>query len=101
MQFATNHFGHFALATGLHRALAAAGEARSCRSARRPSDLSGRVLTTSTFASVPITVAGVWTIQDGECTFRGRGHQAMGRRRHHRQCADARHNPVEPAAPSR
>jgi NAD(P)-dependent dehydrogenase (short-subunit alcohol dehydrogenase family) len=28
MQFATNHFGHFALATGLHRALAAAGGAR-------------------------------------------------------------------------
>jgi NAD(P)-dependent dehydrogenase (short-subunit alcohol dehydrogenase family) len=28
MQFATNHFGHFALATGLRRALAAAGEAR-------------------------------------------------------------------------
>ncbi|MGK8503229.1 SDR family NAD(P)-dependent oxidoreductase [Nocardia asiatica] len=28
MQFATNHLGHFALATGLHRALAAAGSAR-------------------------------------------------------------------------
>jgi len=28
MQFATNHLGHFALATGLHRALAAAGAAR-------------------------------------------------------------------------
>jgi NAD(P)-dependent dehydrogenase (short-subunit alcohol dehydrogenase family) len=28
LQFATNHLGHFALATGLHRALAAAGGAR-------------------------------------------------------------------------
>jgi NAD(P)-dependent dehydrogenase (short-subunit alcohol dehydrogenase family) len=28
LQFATNHFGHFTLATGLHRALAAAGRAR-------------------------------------------------------------------------
>ena len=28
MQFATNHLGHFALATGLHPALAAAGDAR-------------------------------------------------------------------------
>jgi NAD(P)-dependent dehydrogenase (short-subunit alcohol dehydrogenase family) len=28
MQFATNHLGHFALATGMHRALAAAGGAR-------------------------------------------------------------------------
>jgi NAD(P)-dependent dehydrogenase (short-subunit alcohol dehydrogenase family) len=28
MQFATNHLGHFALAAGLHRALAAAGGAR-------------------------------------------------------------------------
>jgi NAD(P)-dependent dehydrogenase (short-subunit alcohol dehydrogenase family) len=28
MQFATNHLGHFALATGLHQALAAAGDAR-------------------------------------------------------------------------
>jgi NAD(P)-dependent dehydrogenase (short-subunit alcohol dehydrogenase family) len=28
LQFATNHLGHFALATGLHGALAAAGEAR-------------------------------------------------------------------------
>jgi NAD(P)-dependent dehydrogenase (short-subunit alcohol dehydrogenase family) len=28
MQFATNHLGHFALATGLHRALAGAGGAR-------------------------------------------------------------------------
>jgi NAD(P)-dependent dehydrogenase (short-subunit alcohol dehydrogenase family) len=28
MQFATNHLGHFALATGLHRALASAGTAR-------------------------------------------------------------------------
>jgi|SRR5712692_8451861 len=28
MQFATNHLGHFALATGLHDALAAAGNAR-------------------------------------------------------------------------
>src|SRR4051812_20002378 len=28
LQFATNHLGHFALATGLHDALAAAGDAR-------------------------------------------------------------------------
>jgi NAD(P)-dependent dehydrogenase (short-subunit alcohol dehydrogenase family) len=28
MQFATNHLGHFALAAGLHRSLAAAGDAR-------------------------------------------------------------------------
>ena len=28
MQFATNHLGHFALALGLHDALAAAGDAR-------------------------------------------------------------------------
>src|SRR5262249_4634224 len=28
LQFATNHLGHFALATGLHRALATAGDAR-------------------------------------------------------------------------
>src|SRR6201999_58680 len=28
LQFATNHLGHFALATGLHRALAADGDAR-------------------------------------------------------------------------
>ena len=28
LQFATNHLGHFALTTGLHRALAAAGDAR-------------------------------------------------------------------------
>ncbi|MEU3188175.1 SDR family NAD(P)-dependent oxidoreductase [Streptomyces sp. NPDC006923] len=28
LQFATNHLGHFALATGLHKALAAAGRAR-------------------------------------------------------------------------
>lgn len=28
LQFATNHLGHFALATGLHRSLAAAGNAR-------------------------------------------------------------------------
>ncbi len=28
LQFATNHLGHFALATGLHRALAGAGRAR-------------------------------------------------------------------------
>jgi NAD(P)-dependent dehydrogenase (short-subunit alcohol dehydrogenase family) len=28
LQFATNHLGHFALATGLHHALAAAGDAR-------------------------------------------------------------------------
>ena len=28
VQFATNHLGHFALATGLHQALAAAGDAR-------------------------------------------------------------------------
>ncbi|MEV1318924.1 SDR family NAD(P)-dependent oxidoreductase [Micromonospora arborensis] len=28
LQFATNHLGHFALTTGLHRALAAAGQAR-------------------------------------------------------------------------
>ena len=28
MHFATNHFAHFALATGLHRALAAAGGTR-------------------------------------------------------------------------
>ena len=36
MQFATNHLGHFALALGLHDALAAAGDARDRRrSARR------------------------------------------------------------------
>ena len=31
MQFATNHLGHFALAIGLHRALAEAAARGSCR----------------------------------------------------------------------
>ena len=34
LQFATNHIGHFALAFGLHDALAAQARRASCRSAR-------------------------------------------------------------------
>ena len=42
MQFATNHLGHFALALGLHDALAAAGGARIVSvSSTRPPALAG------------------------------------------------------------
>src|SRR5258708_10530718 len=44
MQFATNHLGHFALATGLHRALAAAGGARVVAASSRAHPRSPRVL---------------------------------------------------------
>ena len=44
MQFATNHLGHFVLATGLHKSLAAAGKSpRGVRRLDRPPILSGRL----------------------------------------------------------
>jgi NAD(P)-dependent dehydrogenase (short-subunit alcohol dehydrogenase family) len=47
LQFATNHLGHFALATGMHRALAAAGGARIVSvSSRAPSPAGSFIPTT-------------------------------------------------------
>ncbi len=91
MQFATNHLGHFALAVGLHEALAAAGGARIVSvSSRRPPALAGRLRRHRLRIPRLRPVRRLRTVQDRQRAVRGRGHPALGRRRHHRQRADAR-----------
>jgi NAD(P)-dependent dehydrogenase (short-subunit alcohol dehydrogenase family) len=53
LQFATNHLGHFALAAGLHRALAAASGAASSRSAPEPTCARRWSSTTSISSTAP------------------------------------------------
>ena len=46
-------------------------------------------------------VARLRPVEDGQRPVRGRGDPALGRRRHHRQRADARRHPHQPPAPRR
>ena len=99
MQFATNHVGHFALAHGLHAALAAEG-ARivSVSSSRAPAlagDLRRPQLRVPRLRGLP----GLRAVQDGERAVRGRRDRALGARRHLRQRADAGRHRHRAAAP--
>ena len=103
LQFATNHLGHFALALGLHDALAAAGDARivvgqlqRATCARRSSS------TTSTSSSAtyePWSAYG--QSKTANVLFAVEATRALGRRRHHRQRPDAGRHRDQPAAPRR
>ncbi len=99
LQFATNHLGHFALATGLHGALAAAGGARVVSVSSSAHLRSPVVFDDIHFRERPYEP---WTrvraVEDGERPVRRGGHDALGRRRHRRQRTDARRDPDQPAA---
>ena len=91
LQFATNHLGHFALAVGLHGALAAAGGARDrVGQFRRPPALPGRLRRHRLRVPRLRPVPRVRTVQDRQRAVRRRGDAAVGRRRHHIERADAR-----------
>ena len=92
LQFATNHLGHFALA---------ARPARRARRGRRRADRrrsapAAHLRSPVVFDDIHFErravrpVAGLRPVQDRQRAVRRRGHAALGRRRHHRQRADAR-----------
>ena len=86
MQFATNHLGHFALAVGLHDALAAAGGARIVSLSSVGHLRSPVVFDDLNFTSRPYDPwARLRAVQDRQRPVRGRGDAPLGRRRHHRQ----------------
>jgi hypothetical protein len=91
MQFATNHLGHFALALGLHDALA--GELE--RALVLAGDLRGHPLPLPSLRAVHRLRA----VEDRECPVRRGGHAALGRGRDRGQRADARRDLHEPPAP--
>ena len=104
MQFATNHLGHFALAVGLHDALAAAGDARIVSlSSARPPALAGGLRRPALRLPPLRPVAGLRPVQDRQRAVRGRGHAPLGRRRDHRQRGppgrDRRHQPAAAHGP--
>ena len=79
MQFATNHLGHFALATGLHGALAAAGGARvvSVSSVRPPAVAGG--LRRHPLPDAALRAVGrLRTVEDRQRAVRGRGDRGAG-----------------------
>ena len=87
-QFAVNHMGHFALALGLHGALAASGRARivsvsSSGHLRCPVVFDDLHFRFRPYEPVP----GLRPVQDGQRAVRGRGDPALGGRRDHRQRA--------------
>ena len=91
MQFATNHLGHFALAVGLHDALAAAGGARIVSVSS-----SGHLRSPVVFDDIHFARRAYdpWLAYGQSKTanvlFAVEATPALGRRRHHRQRADAR-----------
>ncbi|MDQ3631127.1 MAG: SDR family NAD(P)-dependent oxidoreductase [Actinomycetota bacterium] len=98
LQFGTNHMGHFALALGLHGALAVDGAARIVSVSSSGHGASPVVL--PVLRAAPLRpVALLRAVQDGERAVRGRGHAALGRRRDHRPRPDAGRHLDQPAAP--
>ena len=84
LQFATNHVGHFALATGLHAALAAAaasaGEARIVAVSSSGHQLSPVIFDDLHFAFRPYDrLAGLRTGQDRERAVRRGSQPPLGR----------------------
>ena len=101
MQFATNHLGHFALdhrpAPGAGARAAAPG---SCRSAPARTCARRSSSTTSTSTSRPYDPWSAYgQSKTANVLFAVEADQALGRRRDHRQRADARRDPHQPAAP--
>ena len=102
LQFASNHLGHFALAVGLHDALAAARQGpRGVGEFGGPSALTGRVRRHRLRVPRLRPVQRLRTVQDRQCAVRRRGHSTMGRRRHHVERADARRDLRHPAGTPR
>ena len=86
LQFATNHLGHFALALGLHDALAAAGTRGSCRSARGAPAGPGGLRRLELHLPPLRRDARLRSVEDRQRPVRGRGGAPVGRGRHYRQC---------------
>ncbi len=99
LQFATNHVGHFALATALHGALAAEGarivSVSSSGHLRSPVIFDDLNFAFRDYEGVPRLRA----VEDGQRPVRGRRDRALGARRDHVQRADAGRDRDEPAAP--
>ena len=79
LQFATNHLGHFALATGLHRALAAAGGARIVSVSSRAHLRSPVIFDDIHFLNARLRAVGrLRTVEDRQRALCGGGDQALG-----------------------
>ena len=99
LQFATNHLGHFALAAGLHRALAAARGDSIVSVSSRAHLRSPVVFDDIHFLNRAYEPWDAYAqSKTANVLFAVEATQALGRRRHHRQRAAARHRPVQPAA---
>ena len=99
MQFATNHVGHFALAHGLHGALAAEGARIVSRQLERAPALAGDLRRPQLRVPRLRPVVGLRAGQDRERAVRGRRDRPLGARRDLRQRADAGRDRDQPAAP--
>jgi len=77
---------------------AAAGGARVVVVSSRAPERGGPVRRHQLRASPLRPVGGVQPVQDGKHPVHGRGGQALGRRRHFGECADARPHPHQPDA---
>ena len=99
MQFATNHLGHFALATGLHDALAAAGGARVVSVSSSAHHRSPVVFDDIHFERRPYEPWSAYgQSKTANVLFAVEASKRWAERRHHRQRADARRHPHQPAA---
>jgi len=84
MQFATNHLGHFALALGLHEALASAGNARIVSLSSVGHKRSPVIFDDINFVSRPYDpLIAYGQSKDGQRVVRHRGNTSLGERRHH------------------
>jgi len=77
LQFATNHLGHFALTTGLHPALAAAGNARVVVVSSLGTCVAVSTSTTCTSNVRRMSRSCLRPVQDGQHPVRGRGGPAL------------------------
>ena len=84
---------------GLHKALAAAGDARIVvGQLERAPALAGRLRGHPLRAAPVRPLAGLRAVEDGQRALRRRGDEALGERRHRGQRAHARRDPHQPAA---
>ena len=99
LQFATNHLGHFALAVGLHDALAEAKPARIVSVSSSGHLRSPAVFDDIDFAFRDDPFGAYLQFEDCERLVRRRGDPPLGRRRHHLERVDARRDPDRATAP--
>ena len=101
LQFATNHLGHFALALGLHDALAAAGAARVVAVSSEAHLRAPLIFDDLNFVSRPYDpMLAYGQSKTANVLFAVEATRRWAERRHHRQCGPPRRGRNRPRAPS-